>query len=165
MPELLMTTVRLNPTTGEVEISGSEQFVEKTLESLESLLAKFGTRVAKSRDDRLAKEEANPKADLTETTLAKFIADKELPRNNHQVTTTAFFYYLTKEKGQSDASNDEVLKCYEDAGYPKPPRIAGIVDNIKRRTHYLQKTTKGRSKLTVQGENFVRHELPAKKAE
>ncbi|MER3407469.1 MAG: hypothetical protein C4292_01280 [Nitrososphaera sp.] len=95
--------------------------------------------------------------------LREFYAEKKPA--NHYEKTAVFVYYITKFNRAQEVKYGEVLSCYEEVD-EKKPSVTDIVKNSIRYKGWLEQgSDKFTCRLTISGENYVKFDLPTKKAE
>ena len=152
-------SVRINVQTGEVEVWGTEHFVERLLPVAHALVASSTTVPAKRADPQTATQPGDLSGD---TSFPHFLKSKNLDRNTPgERAITAIVYYLTKVCGAESATTEQILQHFELAGIPKPLNPSSTLNNLRSRRGFLISTGRGEVRLTIQGENFVAHELGA----
>lgn len=103
------------------------------------------------------------KASESKPGLREFYAEKK--PLNHYEKSAVFAYYLVKFNKQAEVKYGEVLSCYEEVD-EKKPSVTDIVKNSIRYKGWLEQgSDKFACRLTISGENFVKYDLPLKKAE
>jgi hypothetical protein len=151
--------VRVNPHTGEIEVRGSEEFVERMLPTARAL-AELKLAAAAAATNNLPSQNDVTPENVGAVSLSDFIRDKGLGRaTSGEDAMTAFLYFLTKVQGLESATKDDILAMFEQAGIPKPNNAASTLGNLKVRRGFVQTASRGAYKLTVQGENFVAHQM------
>jgi hypothetical protein len=166
MDENMQAVVRVNLHTGELEVRGSEKFVERMLPTARALVE------LKLSSPPAAPRSVPPAADVSSAasgngnaamSLSDFIRDKGLnSATSGEDAMTAFTYYAMKEQKADSVTKEQILELFERAGIPKPNNAASTMSNLKARRGFLQSVGRGAYRLTVQGENFVAHEMGAK---
>jgi hypothetical protein len=153
--------VRINVQTGEVEIHGTEQFVERLLPVAQSFVSAAPGAGTKRADPAILSASASTGPSGT-ISFRDFLASKGLDRNTpSERAVTAIVYYLTKIKGAESATTEQILQHFELAGIPKPLNPNSTLNNVRTRRGFLTSAGRGEVRLTIQGENFVAHELGA----
>jgi hypothetical protein len=153
MPDFA-AVVRVDIQKGAFEVSGSEEFVERMLESIPSLLS-----TEPSGDEQNVDEGSDPTGRSPED-FGAFIERKKIVKGTSlERTTTAFIYFLTKIKRASSCTTDEIVHCYEEAGLPVPTNLTTILANLKNRSKYVKSPTRGSYALTVPGQNIVTQKM------
>src|SRR5579863_2676235 len=105
--------IRINIETGEVEITGSEAFVEKTVGRIDAIITKLRANTEVAAGQPNAKKTKTPKEGIRGgSSLHDFLQQKQVPADNHQQTVTAIVYYLTKQSGNEDCSLQDIEKSY-----------------------------------------------------
>lgn len=153
-------SVRINVQTGEVEVRGSEQFVEKLLPVAHALVATRAPAAGQNVPE--IRTATKPRAEQTGNgfSFADFLASKKLDRNAPgEHAMTAIVFYLTKVRGAESASTEQILEHFELAGIPKPTNPSSTLSNLRSRRGFLSSAGRGEVRLTIQGENFVTHHL------
>lgn len=149
--------IKVNLRTGAFEISGSEAFIEKMIETIAPLFPSQDELAAPNEQEE-EKPSRGSGADRTLVDLGDFIAAKGITKSTSaEVSATAFVYYLTKVKGAQFCNKDEVSACYDEAGLSLPNNLQTTLNNLKNpdRKGYLASAGYGQYKLTVAGRNFV----------
>jgi hypothetical protein len=156
-------SVRINTLTGEIEVRGSENFVEKMLPEAHVLLAKqltAGLNPSKPGSPILpiVPETTQPLRDGM--SFSEFIQSKKIDRNTKgEDAMTAFVFFLTNIQGLESATTEQLLVCFDQAGVPKPSNVNSTISNLKGRRGFLVSAGRGAVKLSVPGENFVKFTL------
>jgi hypothetical protein len=154
--------VRVNLHTGELEVRGSEEFVERMLPTARAIVEMKINALPASPPTLPPQSERLPAGHGSALSLSDFIREKGLTRaTSGEDAMTAFLYYLIKEQRAESGTKDQILALFEQAGLPKPNNAASTLSNLKARRGFLQSGGRGTYKLTVQGENFVAHQMGA----
>ena len=93
--------------------------------------------------------------------FADFYKEKKPPKNAEFITVA--LYYLKHHLDIEPANLDQVFTCYREMrGVVKTPEAfrQAFIDT-KNRTGYIEIDDGGTFRLSVRGENFVEHDLPA----
>lgn len=152
--------MRVNPHTGEIEVRGSEEFVERMLPTALALAEHKLTSSTGVTPSIRPNQDGVPAPASGAASLSDFIRDKGLGRaTSGEDAMSAFLYFITKVQGAESATKDEILAMFEQAGIPKPNNAASTLGNLKVRRGFVQTASRGAYKLTVQGENFIAHEM------
>lgn len=102
------------------------------------------------------------KANEEKIGLRDFYAQKK--PSNHYEKAAVFAYYLVHFNKKTEIRYGELLSCYEEVD-EKKPSIIDIVKNSIRYKGWLEPGyDKFATRLTISGENFVKFDLPQKKA-
>ena len=159
------SSVRLNVRTGELEVSGTEEFVERIVGTVPALFATLSESLRHmpkppDRDKVIRNDNGDEEEDSGPPSLAKFIAEKKLTKgSSHEDLVSAFVYYLTKVKRSESCGTAEVTLCYEEAAMPKAKNLAQTLNNLMKtgvgRKGYIGSAGRGRYKLTIPGENHI----------
>lgn len=150
--------VRINSQTGEVEVRGTEDFVARLLPIAHALLASRPATVTTADSHiAVAQSVSEPSQGMS---FGDFLASKKLDRNTPaERAMTAIVYYLTKIRGAESITIEQILQHFEFAGIPKPLNPSSSINNLRSRRGFLTSAGRGAVRLTIQGENFVAHEL------
>lgn len=158
-----------------VELEGSEQFVERHWEELKpnlhdiqkpSKTAKTQTKERKPSKEK-KKLSYNPipinfRENNDELSLKEFYKEK-LPESNPELVTV-FAYYLKKNNKIVEMEMGHIISCYHEIDKKIPKSIYDICKNTKRTQGYLDTGDEPYTfKITISGENLVRHDLPKNK--
>jgi uncharacterized protein YjhX (UPF0386 family) len=139
------SNVRVNLRTGEFEVSGSEEFIEKMLERLPTLIATAEPEPDDSDDDDDdGDENGGRKGRLT---LDAFVEKYKVESQNNQTRALAFVYFLTKIQRNTSCSVDEIRKCFEDSGVEEPDHLPTVLNNLKK-NGLVASAGSGRYKIT-----------------
>ncbi len=91
--------------------------------------------------------------------FAEFVTEKR-PKNQRQKSAVVL-YYLQKTMSLSDITIDEVYTAYKDRSWPVPTDMTNHLQQVKSVEGWIDTANMADIKLTIPGENFVEHELPA----
>jgi hypothetical protein len=153
-------SVRINVQTGEVEIRGTEHFVEKLLPIAHALVGMRAPITGQGATNTGAATKSRTEQSGNGLSFADFLASKKLGRNAPaEHAMTAIVFYLTKVRGAESASTEQILEHFELAGIPKPTNPSSTLSNLRSRRGFLSSAGRGEVRLTIQGENFVAHGL------
>jgi uncharacterized protein YjhX (UPF0386 family) len=137
--------VRVNSRTGEFEISGSEEFIEKMLERLPTLIATAEPEPDDPDDDDDDGDDSGGRKGRL--TLDAFVEKYKVESQNNQTRALAFVYFLTKIQRNTSCSVDEIRKCFEDSGVDEPDHLPTVLNNLKK-TGHVASAGSGRYKVT-----------------
>lgn len=70
-------------------------------------------------------------------------------------------YWLTRVAGQNEATVDQVYTCYKDRRWRVPADLRNSLSRTASTKGWIDSSSMQSLKITVSGENFVEHELPA----
>ena len=162
MNENSQSVVRVNLHTGELEVRGSEKFVERMLPIARALVElKLSIPPSPPRNSSpTAPAAGNGNAVMA---LSDFIRARGLnSATSGEDAMAAFTYYAMKEQKADSVTKKQILELFERAGLPKPTNATSTISNLKTRRGFLHSVGRGAYRLTVQGENFVLHEMGEK---
>lgn len=159
------SSVRLNIRSGELEVSGTEAFVERLIAIMPDLFTTMSASLRNVPPPDIGKSTTVHGLDEEELngdkpSLARFIAEKRLLKDSpHEDLVTAFVYYLTKLKKSESCGSSDIILCYEEAAIPKPNNLPQTLNNLMKtgpgRKGYVGSAGRGRYKLTIPGENHI----------
>lgn len=148
-------SVRVNLRAAEFEISGSEQFVEKMMQTLGDLVSS-APELATEEEQQEQVIDRGKGGDAHD--LGSFLASKKLTKQSptHD-KIVSFVYFHTKIKKHGSAQSADLMTMFEDAGFPKPSNLPRDLKNLTRTDGkaYLLSAGYGKYKLTIGGENYV----------
>lgn len=91
--------------------------------------------------------------------LGDFVKEKQ-PRTQQQRQVVAI-YWLQHEAGmEGGITVDHINTCYQHVGWSRPANLHNALSVTANKKGWLDPSDRGDIKLTVHGEDFVRHELP-----
>lgn len=181
--------LKIDLSSGHIEVEGSETFVSSIFPEIMELLNRDTTIFEKQQpnpDAAAAPEKAastpstpaikkkrvsttpssippipiDLKGRSSGISLVDFINQKEPDRSNAQELVTAFIYYLTKHGGLKEVAPGHLVSCYNEISERKPTNIPSILTNIKARKAYIAfGEEKGTYIISIAGENFIEHDL------
>jgi hypothetical protein len=153
--------------TSQIEIEGTEEFVDRHLPTLTDLLPSPGS-VGDEEDglDHIAVEEGHaPEQETdagTETqrqSLRKFVEEKK-PQNASEAIACVV-YFLRKFRGKDEISADEMRQSLILAKHRPPTNFAQALTDCRRRYGYIEAGTKKELwKLSHDGEVTIELDLP-----
>ncbi|HTV93477.1 MAG TPA: hypothetical protein VMG98_12250, partial [Verrucomicrobiae bacterium] len=148
-----ISSVRVNLTEREFEVTGSEAFVEKMIGALRELLP-----AAEEPEDDTADEDDDDSGaghkrveDLDDFVESFKITDK-LPGTTRIL---AFVYYLTKIKREADCSPAEVTQCFAESGIEEPDNLRQLMSHLKK-NGLLTTAGTARYKITGKGSKQIK---------
>ena len=95
--------------------------------------------------------------------LKEFFEQKE-PASAFEMNAV-FIYYLTHLKKLSSIGIDHIYSCYKEVGTPKiPEKLRQSLFDTRSKKGWIDTADVNNLTLTLKGEKFVEHELPAKKS-
>ncbi|HYL65627.1 MAG TPA: hypothetical protein VEU72_00575 [Nitrosopumilaceae archaeon] len=176
------TKIKINLRDGTFEIEGSESFVEKYWDKLESSLEKISVLpivpvtdnpIGISKPDKETKPKNKKKQPSLELiplnleggngtpSLKQFFEEKS-PKS-HQEIITVFCYYLNKHLSIKNMRYGHALFCYNEVKKPKSNNIVQLfTDTIHLKKWVEVGDEPNTIKITIAGENLVEHNLPLK---
>jgi hypothetical protein len=92
--------------------------------------------------------------------FADFAAEKT-PRTQHEKNVVAV-YWLTRVAGLGQATVDQVYTCYKDRTWRVPPDLRNNLAVAASTKAWIDTSNMDDLKVTVNGENYVEHDLPPK---
>jgi len=180
--------IRINLKEGTFEIEGSESFVEKYWEILKNSLEKlppvpfnptpsqFPQQKSskpkskinnKNKKSNALKESMNKIAlDLkgnNDTPSLKKLYDEKSPKSNMEIVTL-IAYYLKNHLNIHNMKYGHALFCFGEINKPKPINVAQLFTDTAFHHQWLEPSGEPySSKITIAGENLIKHDLPHSK--
>lgn len=137
-----------------LELEGDEAFIERYLpvarELLERLQACSPPESPPSRDA--------PSQGRRFLTLREFY-DLKAPKD-HPEAVAVFAYWLREYEGRREFREEDIKRCYREAGVRMPKRPAQAIRDAKNRRGFVASRERGTYFLSESGENFVKFDLP-----
>lgn len=91
--------------------------------------------------------------------LKDFVSEKK-PKTNEE-RFAVIIYYLEKTLQQRAIDRNYIYTCFKELGVKFPLQIDPVLRNAARRKGWITTSNSSDLKMTVGGENFVEHDLPA----
>ena len=178
--------IKINLTEGVFEVEGSEKFVVEIYEGFkkelintekkQNLLPKFSKKqiIDSSKKDTQTKKKRKSSTSKRKPTLVKDLdlmggkkglslksfVEKYEPLKSGMEWNTLFVYYLEKILEIKDIGVDHIYTCYKDINQKSPSSIYQNLIDTARNKATINTSSIDDIKITVQGENFVEHEIP-----
>ena len=94
--------------------------------------------------------------------LRGFVGEKK-PDNNFERNVVAV-YYLEQVLNLSSVTAGHVLAAYKECDWPEPGDMVNSLAKTASMKHWLDTSNTAAIRTTAPGRNFVKHDMPAKKA-
>lgn len=88
-------------------------------------------------------------------------ATAKAPKSTYEKNVVAV-YWLTRVAGQDAATVDQVFSCYKGHGWRVPANLRNNLAVTSSTKGWIDSSSMESIKVTVGGENYVEHDLPAK---
>ena len=151
MPEGTETVFRFTAEGVDLEFAGSEEFVEKQVQRFRRFLeASVGLD---EEGDVPAESSEAPKEDF-----ATFCGRRPLREGRGAIQDRILLsiYYLQVVQGKREVSGDDILFCFQSAGWDKPKNLHNALGILKRKLKHLQEgSRRGLYQLSHQGQDYV----------
>ena len=134
----------------DLEFAGSETFVEKQVLRFRGFLE---NAVGIEPSDK-----ATPDSGEGSTSFAEFAARRPIRagRGAIQDRIILSFHYLQHVKGRGEISGDDVLWCFERAGWERPKNLHNALGILKRKLEHLQEgSRRGLYQLSSKGREYA----------
>jgi hypothetical protein len=183
------TRIRIDLKAGIVEAEGTEEFVRYIYVDFRDRLEPL--YIKKHTLPTVIEEEPRPKESITaapkkkrsgagRTTpsivnnldlsgggkikrLREFYAQFK-PKSNFE-NNLIFIYYLAQEMGLSGVTVDHIFTCYRDIpGLKAPTALSQSLLDTKHHHGWINTSSMGDIKLTIQGMNYLEHDMPKAEA-
>jgi hypothetical protein len=94
------------------------------------------------------------------SSLRDFVTEKG--PNDNQKRFAVIIYYLQKKISTKNIDENHIYTAFKDIGVKVPLNIEGALSVAAKRKGWIDTSNLNDVKMTVGGENFVEHDLPAK---
>lgn len=170
--------IKINIKEGTFEIEGSEEFVEKywtkIQDSVQNLPIMYSpppepstkTTLEKPKK-RNTKQRKQPSVELIPLDFAKGegkpslkeFLDEKSPKSNQEMITV-FCFYLNEYLEIKNMKYGHALSCYDNVKIPKPRNIIQLFSDTRYHHKWIEVGDETHTvKLSISGENLVKHEL------
>ncbi len=134
-----------------LEFAGSEKFVEKQVLRFRRFL-ESAVGIPRS-------PEQSPATGESASSFADFAARRPIRagRGAIQDRIILSFHYLQHVKGRGEISGDDVLWCFERAGWERPKNLHNALGILKRKLEHLQEgSRRGLYQLSSKGRDYAK---------
>ncbi len=149
--------IRIKQNGVEIEVEGDKEFVEKHIEEFKKEIPKIAKGLSLKKKP-VVSEIPKEKLELEKLSLAEFYKRKQ-PKEDLEVALT-IAYYFRFHNGKEEFSNKQIKKETQNLIH-KLSNIPGTLKNAASgKKAYVTKVSKGKWKLTLDGEELVEKKLP-----
>ncbi len=179
-----LTKAKINLNDGTIELEGSEEFVQKNLDSFKDHISKkistppkevkLTNDITKKSDNGITKqskssvvdnvppEEFEIRGNVTVPSFRNFLDDKK-PSNSAPDMISITGFYFKQHLNKEEFSEGNVMYVYGIAGLKRPKKVHQVFLNTKSRNQWIkQGSASDKWILTHIGEDYVLHDLPKK---
>jgi hypothetical protein len=156
MPEQPETVFKFTAEGVDLEFAGSEEFVERQVN-------RFRAFLEQAVGAHAAVETAEEPAEEKQDTFADYAARRPIREGRGAIQDRILLaiYYMNVERAKREVAADDILWCFNSAGWERPKNLHNALGILKRKLGHLQEgSRRGFYQLSPKGVQYVEARFP-----